>query len=123
MQFGAVCLEWNRFPERCFTPWCLAHVGVYLQFDVNAHILTRARVIEQMKHGGDQSFVDATQLAINHTLQDGAEASASGHHLWVLQSCEASRTVKKQHDQSQTGRTAAPAHQARQYCCVTRFSS
>lgn len=38
-----------------------------------------------MQDGGDQSFVDATQLTVNHTLQDGAEAPPFSHHLWVLQ--------------------------------------
>lgn len=63
------------------------HVGSYLQLDVNAHVLARARVIEQMEHGCDQRFVDAAQLTVDHALQDGAEASALGHHLRVLQSC------------------------------------
>lgn len=40
-----------------------------------------------MEDGGDQCFVDATQLAVNHALEDGAEASSFGHHLWVLQGC------------------------------------
>lgn len=38
-----------------------------------------------MEDGGDQCFVDATQLTVNHALQDGAEASSFGHHLWVFQ--------------------------------------
>lgn len=58
---------------------------MYLQFDVNTYVLTRAWMVEQMEDSGDQSFVDATQLTVNHTLQNGAEASPFGHHLWVLQ--------------------------------------
>lgn len=72
-------------------------VGTYLQFDVNAHVLTRTRVIEQMEHGGDQRFVDAAQLTINHALQDGAEPSTLGHHLRVLQSCTHKRSAHTSH--------------------------
>lgn len=43
-----------------------------------------------MQDGGDQSFVDATELTVNHALQDGAEASTFGHYLRVLQSYNAS---------------------------------
>lgn len=65
--------------------YVLACVCVYLQFDVNPHILTGTRVVEQMEDRGDQSFVDAAQLTVDHALQNGAEASPFGHHLWVLQ--------------------------------------
>lgn len=60
-------------------------VCVYLQFDINPHILTGTRMVEQMEDRGDESFIDAAQLTVDHTLQDGAEASPFGHHLWVLQ--------------------------------------
>lgn len=46
-----------------------------------------------MEDGGDQSFVDAAQLTVNHTLQDGAEASPFGHHLWILQGYRGSKSV------------------------------
>lgn len=96
-------------------------MGTYLQFDVNAHILTRARVIEQVEHGCDQRFVDAAQLTVDHALQDGAEASTLGHHLRVLQSCTHKRLAHTSDCRQHTlllrclaalqGRTARPLPQ------------
>lgn len=63
------------------------YMRAYLQLHVDAHVLTCARVVEQMEDSGDQSFVDAAQLAVDHALQDGAEASPFGHDLWILQGC------------------------------------
>lgn len=60
---------------------------LYLQLHVNTHVLPGARVIEQVEDCGDQRLVDAAQLAVDDALQDGAEPSPLGHHLWVLQGC------------------------------------
>lgn len=37
-----------------------------------------------MEDRGDQGFVDPTELTVDDALQDCAETSAFGHHLWVL---------------------------------------
>ena len=46
-----------------------------------------------MEDGGDQSFVDAAQLTVDHTLQDGAEASPFGYNFWVLQGYRRSKSL------------------------------
>ena len=51
-----------------------------------------------MEDGGDQSFVDAAQLTVNHTLQDGAEASPFGYNFWVLQGYRSSKSVSNIRD-------------------------
>lgn len=46
-----------------------------------------------MENSGDQSFVDAAQLTVNYTLQNGAEAPPLCHHLWVLQGYTGKKSV------------------------------
>lgn len=48
-----------------------------------------------MEDGCDQRFIDATQLTVNYTLQDGAEATSFGHHFRVLQGCRGKTLVKE----------------------------
>ncbi len=51
-----------------------------------------------MEDGGDQSFVDAAQLTVDHTLQDGAEATPFGHNLRVLQGCRGSESSTRMYE-------------------------
>lgn len=44
----------------------------YLQFHIRADVLPGMRVVEEVQDGGDESFIDATQLTVGHALQNGA---------------------------------------------------
>lgn len=58
-----------------------------LELHVRANVLPCMWVIEQVQDGGHQSLIDATELAVDYILQDGAETTPLGHNLRVLQCC------------------------------------
>lgn len=59
----------------------------YLEFNIRADVLPGVRVVEEVQDGGDESFIDATQLTVGHALKNGAESAPLCHHNRVLQGC------------------------------------
>ncbi len=59
----------------------------YLEFNIRADVLSGMRVVEKVQDGGDESFIDATQLTVGHALQNCAETAPLCHHNRVLQGC------------------------------------
>ena len=59
--------------------------NAYLKFDVRAHVLACVGGVEEVQDGGDECLIDAAELAVDDTLQDGAEPAPLCHHRRVLQ--------------------------------------
>lgn len=77
----------HTYFKSCFVQNISFVMRQYLEFNIRADVLPGVRVVEEVQDGGDESFIDATQLTVGHALKNGAESAPLCHHNRVLQGC------------------------------------